>query len=76
MIDELILFTRDMLSRLIADASDQARMRFLEFFTPCAVRCSPWASWLTIAGFGPAAMRGIGRGAGGSLSGLGDCGRV
>jgi hypothetical protein len=33
---------------------------------PCAVRCSPWASWLTIAGFGPAPMTGISWGAGGS----------
>jgi hypothetical protein len=38
----------------------------------------PWGSWLTIAGFGPSAMTGISRvqGAGGSLSGLGDCRRV
>src|SRR5262249_16062350 len=36
----------------------------------------PWAWGLTIAGFGPSAMTDISRGAGGSLSGLGDCGRV
>jgi hypothetical protein len=40
MMNELILFTRAMLPRLIADASDQARMRFLEFFTERAVRCA------------------------------------
>jgi hypothetical protein len=34
MMNELILFTGDMLPRLITDTSDQARVRSLEFFTP------------------------------------------
>jgi hypothetical protein len=42
---------------------------YLPFCLPYLARCGaqngcPWASWLTIAGFGPSAMTGISRGGG------------
>jgi hypothetical protein len=59
-VNELVLFTGNTLPHLITDAGDQARMRFLEFFTAnirnpntrraYAKGCEEFLAWCSFAG--------------------------